>query len=68
MTAPDPRPRRSIDVREVLTGFVAIVVFVACVVIVIVNQQTVGWPNFLAMMAGLAGLIALLALYNRRFR
>lgn len=68
MTDPDPRPRRSIDVREVVAGIAAIVVVVACVVVVIVNQQTVGWPNFLAMMAGLTGLIVLLALYNRRYR
>lgn len=68
MTGPDPRPRRSIDVREVVAGIAAIVVMVACVVVVIVNQQTVGWPNFLAMMAGLTGLIVLLALYNRRYR
>lgn len=67
MTAPEPR-RRGIDVREVVTGVLALVVAVACVLIVIVNQQTVGWPNFLAMMAALLGLIVLLALYNRRYR
>ncbi|MBD8217261.1 hypothetical protein IFU40_01285 [Microbacterium sp. CFBP 13617] len=67
MTAPEPR-RRSIDVREVVTGVLALVVAVACVLIVIVNQQTVGWPHFFAMMAALLGLIVLLALYNRRYR
>ncbi|OZD43740.1 hypothetical protein CH252_24690 [Rhodococcus sp. 06-1477-1B] len=68
MSTPKPRRRRAIDLREVVTGVVAIIVFVACLVIVVVNQQTVGWPHLLAMMAGLFGLIALLALYNRRFR
>jgi len=68
MTTPEPRRRRSIDVREVVTGILALVVVVACILVVIVNQQTVGWPNFFAMIAGLVGLIVLLALYNRRYR
>ncbi|WP_314456242.1 DUF6903 family protein [uncultured Microbacterium sp.] len=63
-----PRHRRTLDVREIVTSVAALLVFVTCTVVVIVNQQTVGWTNFFAMLAGLGGLIVLLALYNRRFR
>lgn len=62
------RPRRTIDVRGIILGLVAALVFAVCVIVVIVNQRTVGWVNLGAMLAGLAGLIVLLALYNRRFR
>ncbi|WZH35559.1 MAG: hypothetical protein PIR02_12325 [Microbacterium enclense] len=63
-----PRHRRTVDVREIVTATAALLVFLVCVTVVIVNQQTVGWVNFLAMLAGLGGLIVMLALYNRRFR
>lgn len=65
----EPRPRRrAIDVGALLTGLLAAVVTIVCVAVIIVNQTTVGWPNLIAMLLALAGLIVLLALYNRRFR
>jgi len=63
-----PEPRRTIDVRGLLVGLLAAAVFVGCLAVVVVNQQTVGWPNLAAMLGALAALIAMLALYNRRFR
>ena len=47
---------------------VAGIVFVLCVALVVINQRETGWVNLGFMLAGLTGLIVLLALYNRRFR
>ncbi len=63
-----PRRRREVDVRALVTGLLAAAVFVVCLVVVIVGQQTVGWPSLAAMLAALAVLVGMLALYNRRYR
>lgn len=63
-----PKQRRSIDVSAVVVAIIAAAVFIVCVVTVIVAQQTTGWLNLLVMLGALAVLIAMLALYNRRFR
>ncbi|WP_149830375.1 DUF6903 family protein [Streptomyces tailanensis] len=39
-----------------------------CLALVVTARTTVGWGSLLTMLAGLAGLLALLAAYNRRFR
>lgn len=40
----------------------------ACVALVVSARTTVGWGHLLVMLAGLGGLLALLASYNRRYR
>jgi hypothetical protein len=40
----------------------------ACVTVVVVWRTTVGWGSLLVMLAALAGLLVLLASYNRRFQ
>lgn len=40
----------------------------ACLTLVVIERTTVGWGHLLVMLAALAGLLALLASYNRRFR
>ena len=60
--------RRSIDVKATILGIIAAIVFIACVVVVLVAQQTTGWPQLFAMLGGLIGLIVLLALYNRKYK
>ncbi|MER5226332.1 DUF6903 family protein [Streptomyces flaveus] len=40
----------------------------ACLTLVVTARTTVGWGNLLVMLAALAGLLVLLAVYNRRFR
>ncbi|GCB46879.1 hypothetical protein [Streptomyces sp. NL15-2K] len=40
----------------------------ACVTLVVTARTSVGWGDLLLMLAALAGLLALLAAYNRRFR
>lgn len=44
------------------------VVVAACVTVVVVARTTVGWGSLLVMLAALAGLLVLLASYNRRFQ
>ncbi|MER5428493.1 hypothetical protein [Streptomyces sp. NPDC002588] len=40
----------------------------ACIALVVTARTTVGWGHLLLMLAALAGLLALLAAYNRRLR
>ncbi|WP_033322864.1 DUF6903 family protein [Streptomyces yerevanensis] len=40
----------------------------ACLTLVVTARTAVGWGNLLVMLAALAGLLVLLAAYNRRFR
>ena len=54
--------------RTRLFGTARALVALACVTVVVTARTTVGWANLLAMLAGMAGLLALLAAYNRRFR
>lgn len=44
------------------------VLVAGCVTVVIVARTTVGWGSLLLMLAALAGLLVLLATYNRRFQ
>jgi hypothetical protein len=39
-----------------------------CVAVVITARTTVGWGSLAIMLVALAGLLAVLASYNRRFR
>ncbi|MEU0073300.1 hypothetical protein ABZ027_27670 [Streptomyces sp. NPDC006332] len=43
-------------------------VVAACLTLVVIARTTVGWGSLLVMLAALAGLLAVLASYNRRFR
>jgi len=54
--------------RSVLLVSVRTLVAAGCVAVVVAARATVGWGNLLAMLAGMAGLLVLLAAYNRRFR
>lgn len=54
--------------RERVGAIVAGVVFIACVTTVVIANQTVSWFNLALMLIALAGLISLLALYNRKYR
>lgn len=56
------------DPKDIVRGVVTAIAFIACVAVVIIAHQTVGWLSLAFMLAGLAGLLVLLALYNRRHR
>jgi uncharacterized protein DUF6903 len=54
--------------RTLLLVTVRTVVVAACVTLVVLERATVGWGSLLVMLAALAGLLVLLATYNRRFQ
>ena len=51
----------------VLKGILALAVFIACIALVIVGLRYRGLPWIGVMLLGLAGLLVLLYLYNRRY-
>lgn len=54
--------------KNILIGILAAVVFIACVALVVVGQRDIGPTGLLMMLAGLAGLLVLLGLYNRQYK
>ena len=54
--------------KKVLSGIIILVVFVVSVGLVIVGQRSIGPRGFGTLRLGLAGLIALLWLYNRQYK
>ena len=54
--------------KGILKTVLAAILFVVCVVLVVVGQRNVGLQGLLVMLLGLAGLILLLYLYNRKFK
>jgi len=54
--------------RGALLVAVRTLVAAGCVAVVVVARTAVGWANLLLMLAGLGGLLAVLAEYNRRLR
>lgn len=56
------------NMKKILIGIVIAVIFIVCVALVVVGQRNVGPKGLLTMLAGLAGLIVLLGLYNRQYK
>ncbi|MGP3961167.1 DUF6903 family protein [Nonomuraea sp. 3N208] len=54
--------------RSVLLVTARTLVAAGCVALVVTARATVGWGSLGIMLAGLGGLLAVLASYNRRFR
>ncbi|PZG02751.1 DUF6903 family protein [Micromonospora deserti] len=54
--------------RSVLVVTARTLVAAGCVAVVVTARTTVGWGRLAIMLAALAGLLAVLASYNRRFR
>ncbi len=50
-----------------LKGLLALAAFIGCMALIIVGQRFRGLPWIGVMLLGLAGLLALLYLYNRRY-
>lgn len=53
--------------NEKLRVILKVILFFACIFLVIYGQQTVGKEYLFLQLIGLAGLIALLWNYNRKF-
>ncbi|TDE36142.1 hypothetical protein E1295_35560 [Nonomuraea mesophila] len=54
--------------RSALLVTARTLVAAGCVAVVVAARSTVGWGNLAIMLVALAGLLAVLASYNRRFR
>ena len=54
--------------KKIIIGIVIFVVFVVCVALVVAGQRNIGPSGIFTQMAGLAGLIILLWLYNRQYK
>ncbi|GGJ48545.1 DUF6903 family protein [Streptomyces brasiliensis] len=54
--------------RAALLVAVRTLVAAACVALVVIERSTIGWGHLGVMLLALAGLLMLLASYNRRFR
>lgn len=52
---------------KALKSILIAVIFVICVALIIVGQKSIGAAGLLTMVAGLAGLLALLFVYNRKY-
>ena len=54
--------------KKIIIGIVIFVDFVVCVAVVVAGQRNIGPSGLFTQMAGLAGLIILLWLYNRQYK
>ena len=54
--------------KKIIIGSVIFVVVVVCVALVVAGQRNIGPSGLFTQMAGLAGLIILLWLYNRQYK
>ena len=54
--------------KKIIIGIVIFVVFVVCVALVVAGQRNIGPSGLFTQMAGLAGLVILLWLYNRQYK
>lgn len=54
--------------NNVIKNILMAVAFVVCMGLIIVGQKTVGLANLGMELVGLAGLLVLLYVYNRKYR
>lgn len=54
--------------KKIVIGILIALFFVACMALVIGGHRIIGWNGLLMQLAGLAGLILLLWLYNRQYK
>lgn len=52
---------------KALKSILIAALFVVCVVLIIVGQKNIGLPGLFTMIGGLAGILGLLFLYNRKY-
>lgn len=54
--------------KKILIGITVIAVFIVCIALVVIGQRNIGPQGLFMMLAGLAGLIVLLWVYNRQYK
>ena len=56
------------ELKQVLVRNHCCCIFIASVALIIIGQKNIGPQGLLTMLAGLAGLIGLLAFYNHKYK
>ena len=56
------------NAKKIVSGLIILLVFVVCVALVVIGQKNVGPQGLGLMLIGLAGLVVLLWLYNRKYQ
>lgn len=54
--------------KKIVIGIIIFIVFVVCVALVVTGQRNIGPAGLFTQLAGLAGLIFLLWLYNKQYK
>lgn len=54
--------------KKIIIGIILFIVFAACVALVVIGQRNIGPSGLFTQLAGLAGLVFLLWLYNRQYK
>lgn len=54
--------------KKIIIGILVAIVFVVCVVLVVVGQREIGYAGLGKQLIGLAGLLALLGIYNHQYK
>ena len=54
--------------KKVIVGILVAIIFCVCIALVVIGQRNVGLQGLIIELIGLAGLVALLWLYNRQYR
>ena len=56
------------QIQKILIGILVAVAFIVCIALVVVGQRNVGLNGLGMELLGLAGLLFLLWLYNRKYK
>lgn len=61
---------RGLDIRvsNVVKNIILLVVFVVCLALIVIGQKNIGATGLMMELIGLAGLLVLLYLYNRKYK
>ena len=51
---------------NVIRNIILLIIFVVCIALIIIGQKNIGASGLVMELVGLAGLLALLYLYNRK--
>lgn len=56
------------QIQKILIGILVAVAFIVCIALVVIGQRNVGLNGLGMELLGLAGLLFLLWLYNRKYK
>lgn len=56
------------NIKGIFIKVAAILLVLLCIILVIVGQKSIGYEGLSLMLLGLSGLVALLAIYNKKYK